>query len=386
MTELTSLERVIRAVTHQKVDRIPLDIGASYTTGITKNAYCGLAKAMGAVGIEPQLFDVVQQLAVVDDQMAELIKVDIRGIAPNVIRKNPAIEIIDGVQCFTDEWGLKWIKEEGVLYFHHSNAPLGGEITEKEIEEFPWPDPTDPKLFDGVVDQAKQYHQQGYAVILESICSGIFEMSCRLRGTEQFYMDLALNPDLACALLDKLVEIKIKYYKVAAKAVGQYVQFIREADDVAGQESLLMSQKMYRQLIKPRHKMLFDAQNQEFPEPFFIWFHSDGAIYDILGDFIEIGVQVLNPLQLTAKGMDAEKIKSEFGKDLAFWGGGVNTQHILPHCGPEDVGDDVQQRIKTIGPEGFIFGTVHNIQDDVPTANIMAMLEKFEKMKHVVDN
>ena len=135
---------------------------------------------------------------------------------------------------------------------------------------------------------------------------------------------------------------------------------------------------MYRELIKPRHRRLFEAQRKLFPKPFYIFFHSDGAIYDIIPDFLEIGLDVLNPVQLTAKGMDAARLKSEYGKDLAFWGGGVDTQHVLPGGTPQQVKSNVAERIKQLAPGGgFVFGTVHNIQDDVPIENIAAMLESF---------
>lgn len=195
-------------------------------------------------------------------------------------------------------------------------------------------------------------------------------------------MDLMINPGLACALMDKFVDLKIAFYNAAAEQLGEYVQCIRESDDVAGQESLLISPQTYRDMLKPRHKQLFEAQRKVFPQPFFIWFHSDGAIYDIISDFIEIGVQVLNPLQLTARGMDAAKIKKEFGNDLAFWGAGVNTQQILPAGTPEEVRQDVIKRVGILSPDsGFVFGTVHNIQDDVPVENLLMMLETFKEIR-----
>jgi uroporphyrinogen decarboxylase len=385
MSTTTSLERVINAVTHQPVDRIPLDLGSSFTTGITRGAYLRLAKALGVETDAPALYDVVQQLAVLNDRLAQALDVDVRGVTPNMVRKNPTLETIDGVNRFTDEWGIEWEQPPGTLYFHASRGPLAGDISEKDIETFPWPDTTDPALFEGLVTQARQYHEQGYAVILECICAGMFEMCCRVRGAEQFYMDMAMNPSLACALMDKFVALKIAFYQAAAEELGPHVQFIREGDDVAGQESLLMSPQMYRGMIKPRHKTLFEAQKRAFDPPFFVWFHSDGAIYDILPDFIEIGVEVLNPLQLTARGMDVTRVKSEFGKDLAFWGAGVNTQQILPRGTADEVRQDVRNRIEILRPgSGFVFGTVHNIQDDVPVENILAMLETFEQMRHNV--
>ncbi len=382
MNEISSLQRVISAVTHQPVDRIPLDLGSSFTTGITRGAYMRLAQQLGVQIEAPPLYDVVQQLAVLDDRLAQMLRVDVRGVTPNMVRKDPPLETVEGVRRFTDEWGIEWEQPPGTLYFHASRSPLAGEISVKDVDAFGWPNTADPALFEGLVEQARRYNEQGYAVILECICAGMFEMCCRVRGTEQFYMDLAINPTLACALMDKFVELKIAFYQAAAEKLGSYVQFIREGDDVAGQESLLMSPQMYREMIKPRHQQLFEAQRKAFPAPFFVWFHSDGAIYDILPDFIEVGVDVLNPLQLTARGMDAAQVKSEFGKDLAFWGGGVNTQQVLPRETPVQVREDVRHRIATLGPDsGFVFGTVHNIQDDVPVENILAMLETFEQMR-----
>ncbi len=382
MSKKTSLERVLAAVRHQPVDRIPLDIGSSYTTGITKNAYLRLTTALGIDVGTPQLVDTVQQLVRMDERVAEAIGVDVRGVVPNIVRKAPVLVDIDGVRKFTDEWGVDWEQPPGALYFHAVGSPLASATSGKDVEAYDWPDTAAPALFEGIVEEARQYHEQGYAVMLECICAGMFEMCCRVRGLENFYIDLMINPDLACALMDKFVELKINFYTAAAEHLGEYVQCIRESDDVAGQESLLISPAMYRDMIKPRHKQLFDAQRKVFPEPFFIWFHSDGALYEILPDFIEIGVEMLNPLQLSAAGMDAVKIKKEYGQDLAFWGAGVNTQHILPTGSPDEVRQDVLKRVAMLRPDsGFVFGTVHNIQDDVPIENLMALLETFSEIR-----
>ena len=273
---------------------------------------------------------------------------------------------------------MTWKRASGGLYFDIVASPFSGEISEQDIDDFPWPDASDPALFEGLAEQAKRHYDNGYAVVLENICAGVFEMCCRVRGAEQFYMDLAINPGLATRLMDKFVELKITYYEKAAEVSGEYVQLVREVDDMAGQEVLLVSPAMYRELIKPRHKQLFEAQRKFFPKPFYIFFHSDGAIYDIIPDFLEIGVDVLNPVQLTAQGMDAAKLKSEFGKDLTFWGGGVDTQGVLPQGTPGQVKANVKERIANFAPQGgFVFATVHNIQPDIPLENIAAMIEAF---------
>lgn len=383
MSEMTSRQRVLKTLSHKEPDRIPFDLGSTLVTGITKNAYINLARCLGEEANQVQLYDTIQQLPVVQENILKRLEVDIRGLIPNFARKKPPLENKEGSFSFTDEWGVKWKMPKGALYFSMADCPFSGNVSEKDIDDFPWPDPSNPALFDTLEEKAKDYHQAGYAVILENLCAGIFEMSCRVRGTEQFYMDLVMNQGIACRLLDKFTELKIQFYKAASAKLGNYVQFIREVDDLAGQDALLMSPQMYRDLIKPRHKQLFEAQRQYFPPPFYVWFHSDGAIYDIIPDFIEIGVDVLNPIQLTAKGMDPEKLKAEYGKDISFWGGGVNTQHILVKANPNQVSQNVKERIEQLAPGGgFVFGTVHNIQDDVPVENITAMIETFKKLRN----
>jgi len=382
MNSLTSLERVLTSVNHRQPDRIPFDLGSTLVTGITKNAYTSLARHLGRDSEPIELYDTIQQLPVVSERILEQLQVDVRGLIPNFGRKKPKLNYTEQSLWFTDEWHVRWEMPKDALYFTATQYPLSGQLTSKDIDNFDWPNPAADVLFEGLTEQAKAYHEKGYAVILENLCAGIFEMCCRLRGTEQFLMDLALNPDPACQLLDKLTELKIEFYKAAAERLGQYVQFVREVDDIAGQESLLMSPNMYRAFIKPRHKRLFEAQKKYFPQPFFVWFHSDGAIFDMIPDFVEIGLDVLNPVQLTAKGMDAAKLKAEYGKDVTFWGGGVNTQSVLPRGTPDKVKKDVRQRINRLAPGGgFIFGTVHNIQDDVPPQNIIAMLEEFRLLR-----
>jgi len=371
---MDSRERVLTALEHKETDRIPLDLGSCFVTGIAKDAYLNLMSHLGKNAEKVEFYDTVQQLVTVDEGLLRELGVDIRGLIPNVTRKNPTTERSGNSISFTDEWGVKWEKPESSLYLDLVESPLSGSITEEDIDNFPWPDPTDPRLFDGLTEKAGEFYDNGYAVILESICAGIFEMSCRSRGTQYFLMDLALNPELACKLMDKFVDIKIRFYEAASERLGQYIQFIREGDDVAGQDSLLMSADMYRRLLKPRHEKIFKAQRDLFPEPFYIFFHSDGQVYELLPDFIEIGMDILNPVQITGKSLD--EIKKEFGNHISFWGGGCDTQKVLPFGTPEDVRSDVKQRIKHLSSKGgFVFCTIHNIQADVPPENIMAMYE-----------
>ncbi len=381
---MNSRDKVLSAIKHKETDKIPLDLGSSFVTGIHKIAYINLMKYLNKNIKDLQFLDTLQQLVFVDESLLKELDVDVRGIIPNIVRKDPQIDEKNGAKAFTDEWGVRWEMPEGSLYFNLVKSPLSGEITENDIEEYPFPNTSDPKLLDGLDEKAKKYYDDGYAVILESVCAGIFEMCCRIRGTQDFLIDLAINPELACRLMDKLVDLKIEFYKMASKQLGQYIQFIREGDDVAGQKSMMISLNMYRKLIKPRHERLFKAQKELFPQPFFVFFHSDGQIYDVLPDFIEIGMDILNPVQITGK--DLSEIKREFGEYISFWGGGCDTQNVLPFGTVDDVKKDVQQRIEKLSSNGgFIFCTVHNIQADVSPQNIMAMYETYKNERNKIN-
>jgi len=383
--EMTSRERVLKAVNHEEPDRIPFDFASTLVTGINVNAYLRLAEYY--LGIKPEkieLYDTAQQLPIVDEIILKELGVDIRGLIPNFGRKNPIVEDKGDHYLFKDEWSeALGIQKEGEHSFSNVEPPLAGNITEQDIDDFPWPNPTDPALFDGLEKKAKAYYDKGYAVILESLCAGIFEMYWRMRGYDQFIYDCSDHPNLVHKLLDKIVELKIEFYKTATEKLGEYVQFIRESDDLADQRGLLITSEQYHEFIRPRHEKLFKAQKDNFPEPFYTFFHSCGNVYDLIQDFIDIGVNVLNPVQLSAEGMNAEKLKAEYGQKLAFWGGGVDTQHVFPHGTPEQVEQNVEKNIKALKPNGgFIFGAIHNILDDVPTENILAMLDTYKKLRY----
>ena len=168
------------------------------------------------------------------------------------------------------------------------------------------------------------------------------------------------------------------YWEIALAEAGEHVDVVNEADDFAGQFRMLISPAMYRKIVKPLHKELFDFIHARTKAKLF--FHSCGAIRPVIGDLIEIGVDILNPVQVSATGMDSAELKREFGKDITFWGGGVDTQRVLGDGTPEDVRTDTRKRIEDLAPGGgFVFATVHNIQGNVPAENIMAMWEALQE-------
>ena len=375
---MSSAQRVKLALQHKEPDRVPFDLGSTDVTGITVGAYRNLLSYLGIKKEKIPIIDIVQQVAGVDEDVLERLGTDIRGLffdPPSNWKLK--IEEGDEYSYFTDQWGIGWKmpKKRGYYYdmYHH---PLKRKITEKDIDSYPWPEPRDPARIEGMKEKIKKFEEKDKATLVGPIEAGFFELSFWMRGFSNFFMDLAADPSLACYLMDKLLELRIACWEMILKELGNYILIAREGDDLGVQKSTMVSLEMYRKYIKPRHKELFSYIKKTAPKPIYIFFHTCGSVYNIIPDLIEIGVDILNPIQVSAAKMNTKKLKKEFDKDLTFWGGGVDTQDILPHSSPQQVKDEVKRRINDLAPGGgFIFSAVHNIQPDVPPKNIMAMCD-----------
>lgn len=378
---MNSRERVQLALNHREADRIPFDLGATVLTSIHVKSYRQLREYLGLPKTEMRLVDIFQQVVTVDEDLRQRLKVDVRDVAP---RSSGTfhIEIKDAgaYTHFYDEWGIGWkMPKDGGLYYDMFYHPLQDAQTLAEIEKYPWPDPIDPARFTGLHERALQaVEQEKQAVFLGGLSAGIMEMAAWMRGYENYFSDFANNEKLLLALMEKVLALKMAYWDNALAEVGDYADAIGEADDFAGQFRMLISPAMYRRMVKPLHKRLFDFIHARTKAK--IFFHSCGAIRPVIGDLIEIGVDILNPVQVSATGMDSAELKKEFGKDIVFWGGGVDTQTILGNGTPQQVREDVKRRIEDLAPGGgFVFATVHNIQGNVPPENIMAMWETLQE-------
>ena len=218
------------------------------------------------------------------------------------------------------------------------------------------------------------------AYVLGRNAPGVFEVALWMRGFENYFCDMIANRPFAEALLDIICEIKMKYWGRALELLGENVMIVSEADDLASQDRCLVSPKLYRDLIKPRHTRLFSFIKKQARVPVKIFYHSCGAVSELIPDLIEAGIDILNPVQVSAAGMDTKELKRRFGRDITFYGGGVDTQQVLPRGTPQEVRDEVHRRIDDLAPGGgFIFNTVHNIQADVPPENIVAMWEALQE-------
>jgi len=378
---MNSKERLQAALAHQTPDRVPFDLGGSPMSGIHIAAYDKLIKYLGFDDLEAEVCDHIQQLALPHEQVLKQLEVDIRTIrsgSPDSFKLD--IQKTGDYSEYTDEWGVRWRKPiVGGLYYDMVFHPLEYAQNLAEIRNYSWINPEDESRYYGLAETAANYANDGFGVIYWSIGPGVSETHAWLRGYEKYYTDFYLNPDIAETIMSKIVDIKIEYWKNALSRSGKHIDVVVEADDLAGQNGPLISPNAYRQFIKPQHTRLFSAIKKIAPHVK-IFFHSCGAVHDFIGDFIESGIDILNPVQKSATSMDLQQLKQEFGKDVVFWGGGVDTQRVFDGDDIEAVRADVRQNITALKPGGgFVFTPVHNTQANVPPQNYMAMWETLQE-------
>jgi len=380
---MTSEKRIKQTLRHIEPDRIPLDLGASVVTGIHIVAYKNLLSYLGIKKPDFQILLERPQIAKIHKDVLDMLKVDAQGLFPNP-SSNWRFDVTEDhkYQYFVDEWGVKWRRpKKNGYYFDVVENPLRDEVQEKDIDNYPWPDFADRRRIEGLVKRAQNLEQEkGRALVLEGPGGEIFDTAFLLRGYENFYVDLASRPSLACYVMDKMLELQLQFWEMALRELKEYVLVVRMGDDLGMQLAPRISPRMYRKYVKPRHRKLFSSVKKMAEGRIYIFFHTCGSVYDIIPDLIEVGIDILNPVQVSAAKMDTKRLKKEFGKELTFWGGTVDTQDVLPHGTPEEVKEEVKRRISDLAPGGgFVFSPVHNIQYDVPPQNIMAMWEALQE-------
>jgi uroporphyrinogen decarboxylase len=379
---MNSRERILTTLDHREPDRVPFDLGSCQVTGIHVVAYRNLRKALGFPDGGIEFCDAVQQLASIDDDVVARMNIDTRGLYPLNSHNWKIIEEDAGdYWAYLDEWGITHHrpKDDG-LYYSVVKVPLPrSELTVADISNHPWPDVANPERLAGLCDLARQYRDAGYAVVLKDAFAGIFEFAQRIVGMENLLVMMITNEKVTCALFDRLLQLKLDYWQTALAELGDLVDVVTYADDYGTQTSQLISPDMFRRLIKPRLKVLFETFIKYAPHAK-RFFHSDGNVRPLIPDFLEIGVDILNPIHIRAQNMAPAGLKRDYGKDLAFWGGGVDTQGILPRGAPQEVKDDVRRNIEALAPGGgYVFNTIHNIQADVPPQNLIAMWEALQE-------
>jgi uroporphyrinogen decarboxylase len=374
---MKSRERVMQALNHQEPDRVPIDLGGTIVSSIVKKTYIELKQHLGLPLEEIKMLDYVQQLPYVDDGLMECFGVDFRMVQLPAAT-SVGVEIFEegDYLAFIDRWGAKLhMPKEGGFYFDWVDFPIK-EATMSALDNYHWPSPDSVEVNAQLGRQAKAlYETTDYALVGSAVIGGgIFEQPARVMGLQNFLMALASEPAFADRLMETITDIYIESCDRYLDQVGPYIQVFTFWDDMAGQNGWLINPAMYRKMVKPKQKRLVEAIKKKTAAKLF--YHSCGATRGLIPDLIEIGFDILNPVQVSAKDMDTKELKSEFGRDIVFWGGGVDTQHVLPFGKPQEVVDEVKRRIDDLAPGGgFVFAAVHNIQALVPPENIVAAFD-----------
>ena len=374
---LTSRQRVLAALDHREADRVPIDLGGNQT-GIHKAAY---RRLIDLLGLEEEIVisDLVQQLARPSEAVLARLHVDTRYVAAGgaksftggVVRRERGGRTWND---FTDEFGVTWsMPEDQPHYFDISHSPLAG-LPLDAIKAWPFPKGDDPSRFEGLRERALGLRRETPYAVVSGISGVVYEICWYMRGLENLFIDMVTQPEVLEVLLDRTLQFWLDWFRLFLDEAGDVVDVIMIGDDLAGQDGPLFAPRLYRSIIKPRQKRLVQYIRSRTKAK--IWYHSCGAILEYLPDLVDNGIDVINPVQISAKGMDPVRLKAEFGDRLVFWGGGIDTQHVLPRASPEEVREHVRRNITALKPGGgYVFNNVHNIQADVPPENVLTMFD-----------
>lgn len=357
-------ERVICSLSHQTPDRVPCDLMGNATM-LLDNTYLRLRDYLGLSPIPPVRSGTSANYY--DERILEYFDIDFRRI---FLKRDPRNEVVyhdDG--SFTDAWGIRY-KEAGI-FVNALEHPLAAATTVADVEAYPWPKPTDLFRADGLGEQARRmYEQTDYALVARNPMSpGFLDRGCNLMGMANFMMLMASDEEVADCVVNHVLEVYYGVYEMFLREVGPYVQVVEVADDLGAQRALLISPAMYRRFIKPAEARLYAMIHDLAPHAFIIH-HTDGNVFSILPDLIEVGVNVLNPVQTSAKGMDAAGLKSSFGDKLAFHGAIEKME-----ASKDELVAEVKERIDVLGAGGGYVLASCNHMIDAPPENIVAMFE-----------
>lgn len=391
---MNSRKRILTTLKHQEPDRVPVDLNGTAATAIAAIAYNKLAPQLG-IDDPPRIYDPYQLIAEPAPAMLEKFGSDTAPVPlpiPGLDLADPQWKLWslpDGSQGLVPA-GFSPIPQSngdmvvvsgpfehrlpaGGYYFDQVRYPLADARTVEEIENFQIPDFT-PLQLKWMSQTAKHYFETTDKFVMCRYRSSLLERACELRGWDHFLMDLAGDPKMAQALIETITNFYLRNLPAFLEQVGKYAHAVVNHDDLGNQSTSLISPKMYREMFKPYHRQIFQAIKAN--SNLYIYMHSDGNILKFIPDIIEIGVDILNPIQFSAKDMDPTTIKREFGQDLTFWGAGVDTQKTLPYGTSQEVADEVKHMIDIMAPGGgYVFATVHNIQANVPPENIIKMYQ-----------
>jgi len=402
---MTSRERVLKAFEFKTSDRIPVDFSGHRSSGLSASVYPKLRNAMGLEPKPIRIYDPIQQLAVLDEDVLDIFGVDTielgRAFALDDKDWQPWI-LPDGTDCFLPAWvhvereSTRWIirsesgkiiaqMPDGAQFFEQTWYPyFEDDADTSDIEAAmkvsmwhtvaspPGPRVDGPEGLRYLSASAKSLRQSTDRAIIGLFGGNLLESGQMLYRNDKFLMMLALDPPAVHDFLDRLTEIHLKNLERFLGAVGDFIDIVLFGDDLGMQSGPQLSPEMYREFFKPRHQLMW-AKAKELANVK-VMLHCCGGVRELLPDLIEAGLDTINPVQTTARGMEPAQLKKDFGKEIVFWGGGCDTQQVLPNGNPDEVYDHVKEQLEIMSPDGgFVFQQIHNILPGVPPENILAM-------------
>jgi len=369
------IDRVLAAIELREPDRIPMDLGGPIS-GMTKVAYDNLKNYLRLQGLPSVIWDSMQGLVEIPDEILGRFDIDLRHIGLNPPEKEETKVVSE--DTYTNEFGITLRKQYHGYYFEMVEGlnPLFDASSIDDVRKYKGPNPHEGRTR-GLRNKARKFLDDGYGLTCDSFTGGILELAIWLRGFSKFYRDLRTNPELVDALLDKTLEVHKALWGAFLSEVGDYAQIVLYGDDYGMQRGMLISPTMWREKVKPRVRELVSFIKKGFKVK--VQLHSCGSIRPIIGDLIEMGFDIINPVQPRAKDMDSSELKREFGERVCFHGG-IDIQYVLPRGSVEDVEKEVATRIRDYAPGGgYILAAAHNIQPDVPPQNIAMMFDAGRK-------
>ena len=378
---MSSRERVLTAINHEQPDRIPLVIGVSNATGIKMTPYRGIKDLIGVQAPNNYIYDWPELgTAEIDEDTMRRLHSDVRGVLdlePEKTRKWNRNR--DPHSDYVDSWGSGQTEIMPDDWFPNIH-PLVRAETVEDLNAYPsWPDMSDPTRIAHVRNRARRLAEENqYAILATPWLLFPFERAYAMQGMEVFLLNMAMNRDFARALLEKIADYCKQLMGPFLEELGENVDIIKIGDDLGTQSSLMISPEMYREILKPVHADFISFIKARTKAK--IFFHSDGDVAPLIEDFIEMGVDILNPIQTSAGSMsDLPSLKKRFGDNIVFCGA-IDTHDILPFGTVEEVRQEVRRVMQILGPGGgCMIGAVHTVMNDVPPENVLAMVDAVEE-------